>query len=650
MEATPALSRPAVLSFAGKVDWDAVWTWLLGFGLVVYLGLKGGGYDPLVHDRVGIAVWWLVLAGVAIGAFPRRRLGMLAWCALALFAAFAVWTALSLGWTDSADKTAADTARIATYLGVLALALLTRGSKRTRRMVAAVAAGIAFVALVGLLSRLHPAWFPDAEQTSRFLTDSRNRLSYPLNYWNGMAGLIAIGLPLMLQVATNARSTLAKSLAAGVLPALALATFYTLSRGGTAAALIALAAFMALTHDRLPKLLTLLLAGCGSAILIAAAAQRDALQNGLLNEAARHQGNEMLAMTIVVCGGVALVQVGISVALANGMRPDWAHLSRRRSLQIAAGCALVAVVAAVGIGAPGRASHAWNDFKAPEGISGHDAGRLESFNGNHRYQLWSAALDEEQTRPLAGTGAGTFEYWWAEHATGPGFVRDTHSLYMQTLGELGIVGLLLVVGFLGTVLVAGARVTVRASKQARPQLAAALAGCIAFCVSAAFDWMWQLPAIAIAVLLLASALVGAGERSGSGGGLRMPLRLACGGAALAAIVAIALPLASATELRQSQAETRAGDLGAALTSARTAQNVAPGTAMPRLQEALVLEAQGGLVAAREAAVAATGKEAVNWRNWLVLSRIEAELGRAAPAVRDYRKARSLNPESALFTQ
>ena len=648
MEASTALPQPAALRQVAKIDWDGVWTWVLGFGLVAYLGLKGGGYDPLVHDQVGIAVWWVVLAGVLIGAFPRRRLGVLAWCVLGLFAAFAVWTALSLGWTDSADKTAADLARVATYLGVLVLALLTRGSRHTRRMVAAVASGIAFVALAGLLSRLHPAWFPEAEQTARFLVDSRNRLSYPLNYWNGMAGLIAIGLPLMLQVATCAKSTLARALAAGVLPALALALFLTLSRGGTAAALIALAVFFAVTHDRLPKLLTALVAASGSAILIAAMGQRHDLHDGLLTAAARHQGNEMLAMTIVVCGGVALIQAGISIALDNGMRPSWTRPSRRRSVQALAAAAVVVVLAAVALGAPGRASHAWSDFKRPEGISGHSAGRLDSFNGNHRYQLWSAAIDEQQTRPLAGTGAGTFEYWWARHATGPGFIRDTHSLYMQSLGELGIVGLLLIVAFLGTILVGGTRIALRASRQARPQLAAALAGCVAFCVAAGFDWMWQLPAIAVALLLLASALVGAGSQSRGRSGFGLAPRLAFGAVALAAIVAIALPLSSATLVRQSQSEARAGDFDAALAAARTARNVAPGAALPRLQEALVLEAQGNLAGARVAALAATHKEAVNWRNWLVLSRIEAETGAAAAAVRDYRRARSLNPESTLF--
>jgi hypothetical protein len=648
MEATSSLPRPATLGYVAKIDWDAVWTWLLGFGLVVYLGLKGGGYDPLVHDQAGIAVWWVVLAGVAIGAFPRRRLGTLAWCALGLFAAFAVWTALSLGWTDSADKTAADVARVATYLGVLVLALLSRGSKRTRRMVAAVGSGVAFVALVGLLSRLHPAWFPEAEQTARFLTDSRNRLSYPLNYWNGMAGLVALGLPAMLQVATCAKSTVWRSLAAGALPALVLALFLTLSRGGIAAALIALAVFFALTYDRLPKLLTALVAAAGGAILVAATAQRHDLHDGLLTAGARHQGNEILAMTIVVCAGVALLQAGITIALANGMRPEWTRPSRRRSLQALGAAALVVVLAALALGAPGRAANAWDDFKAPEGVSGHSASRLDSFNGNHRYQLWGAAVDEQQTRPLAGTGGGTFEYWWAAHATNPGFVRDTHSLYLQSLGELGIVGLALIVAFLGAVLVGGARVALRASRHSRPQLAAALAGCVAFCVSAAFDWVWQIPAIAVAFLLLASALAGAGVQSRSGGGLKLPWRIVGCGVALAAIVAIALPLASATLVRQSQDQARADDLGAALASARSARNVAPGAAAPRLQEALVLEAGGRLGEARAAAGAATRKESVNWRNWLVLSRIEAELGQAAPAVRDYRRARSLNPESTLF--
>jgi cytochrome c-type biogenesis protein CcmH/NrfG len=62
----------------------------------------------------------------------------------------------------------------------------------------------------------------------------------------------------------------------------------------------------------------------------------------------------------------------------------------------------------------------------------------------------------------------------------------------------------------------------------------------------------------------------------------------------------------------------------------------------------VLEQGGELPAAAAAAEAATERESTNWRTWLVLSRIEAERGRAAASVRAYREARSLNPRSELF--
>jgi Tfp pilus assembly protein PilF len=124
--------------------------------------------------------------------------------------------------------------------------------------------------------------------------------------------------------------------------------------------------------------------------------------------------------------------------------------------------------------------------------------------------------------------------------------------------------------------------------------------------------------------------------------------VAVGAAALAAIVAIAIPLAATGLVRQSEEEFRRGELSAALESARSAQNVEPGAATPRLQQALVLEAAGDLPAAAEAAVAATEREPTNWRTWLVLSRIEAERGHARAAVREYARARSLNRQSPFF--
>jgi O-Antigen ligase len=632
-----------------RVDWSAVGIWLLGFGLVAYLGLEGGGYDPLIHDKAGIALCWIVLVGIAIGVLPGRRLSRLAWIALGLLALFVLWTGLSLSWTESAERTAADLARLSGYLGAFALAVFAGGTKNGRRLVAAVGAGAALVAIVALLSRLHPAWFPEAGQTARFLSGGRDRLSYPINYWNGLAALIAIGAPAVLQVASSARWVAARAAAAALLPAMALAAYFTLSRGGIAAACIGLALFLALSSDRLPKLASALLCAAGGAILIGLASHRDALQNALHNSEAHQQGNEMLLVTVILCLFVGLAQAGIALAERRGRRPSWTVVSRRQSRTAVAIVGLVVVIAALAFDVPGRVEDGWAEFKRGEG-PGKGAARLGSVAGESRYQFWSAAIHENATKPLTGTGSGTFEYWWARDGDVPEIARDTHSLYLQTLGELGIVGLLLFSAFLVAVLGWGGRNVVRASRDERSHLAAALAGFAAFCITAISDWTWQIPVLAVATLLLAAVLVTFGERPPEQGraALALPLRIAIPAAALVAIAAIAIPLASTGLLRESEAQARAGDPEAALRSARSAQNAEPWAAGPRLQQALVLESEGDLNAALAAARGAAERESTNWRNFLVLSRIEAERGEAAAAVRDYRRARSLNPHSELF--
>jgi len=646
---TASMRREAPLDQARRVDWGATALWLLCFALVAYLGLKGGGYDPLVHDQVGIATWWIVLLATAVGAIPRSRPGRWALVAFGFLAAFVLWTALSLSWTDSVEQTWADLARIAGYLGVFAFSIFAAGRLGARRLAGAVAAAIVFVSVVALLSRFHPAWFPGANQTASFLSSDRERLSYPLHYWNAVAALVAIGLPLVLQAAAGAKPVALRALAAAALPALALTIFFTLSRGGMAAAAIALAAFFAFCPDRVAKLPTLLLATLGGAILIFAADSRDALQHGLANGAAHSQGNQMLAITLLVCVLTGFAQAAIVLGGRRLERPTWSVPTRRQSVSALAAAALIAIVCAAAFDAPGRASGAWSEFKE-KNSPGRGAARLGSAAGQNRYQLWSAAVHENATRPLAGTGSGTFQFWWAQHADVDEIVRDTHSLYMQTLGELGIVGLALLVGLIATVLVAGARAAWLCERAERAALAAALAGCLAFFVTAAFDWMWQIPVLPVSMLLLAGALLTA-RRPGSqmeGGQFGLPWRLGVGAVALVAIVVIAIPLAATALVRQSEADFREGDLQGALDAARGAQNAEPAAASPRLQQALVLEAAGELSAASNAAAAATEKERANWRNWLVLSRIEAERGRAVASVAAYRRARSLNPRASIF--
>jgi O-Antigen ligase len=628
----------------------------LPFLLVLYLALKGGGYSEIVYGEVGIAAWWIALLGALVGVLPRIRVTPAGWIGLALLGAFAAWTALGIGWSESAEQSVAELGRVATYLGIFALALLAQGRDGLRRAVNAVAAAIAVVAGLALLSRFHPSWFPTNE-TARFLPDTRERLNYPLNYWNGLAALIAIGLPLALVAATRSRTLVARGLAAAAVPPMALAAFYTLSRGGALEVAIGLIVLAALYPRRLELAPTLAISVAGSAVLIAAATQRDALENGLLNDAARSQGNEMLAMVLVVCAGVGLVQVAIGLASRHAVGPRIA-LSRRWATSILAGALAVGVAVALAAGLPGYLSDRWHDFKEPVVASNTSAQRFESASGNGRYQYWQSAKHANATDPLKGTGPGTFEYWWARNGTIPGFIRDAHSLYFQTLAEDGIVGLALVLGLVLWILGAGVARALSSGPDSRALLAGATAACAAFATAAAVDWVWQLAVIPAAFALLAAALLGPGASSSgrrsqrsswwANGRTAIPSRAVVALLALGSMAAIAIPLAATAAIRQSQEDVHASQLGPALDRARAAHSIQPYAATPSLQEALVLELQGNLGAALAAARSATQAESTNWRTWLVLSRLESEAGDGPQAVSAYRRARSLNPRSPLF--
>jgi hypothetical protein len=646
MNLAPSVQHPARTPAR---DWSFAWPWALGFGLVVYLGLEGGGFDPLVTDQVGVAVWWVLLFAVAVGALPRRTPTKVAAVALGLLACFGAWTALSLLWTESSEETATDLARVATYVGVFALALFSRGPRGVRYTVAAVGAAVGVLAVIALLSRLHPSWFPSGNQTGQFLETGRERLSYPLNYWNALAALIAIGAPLILYLATAAKQAAVRGLAAAVFPALILTSYLTLSRGGIGAIVIAVAVFFALTPDRLPKLVTLLVAGAGGAVLVALAHGRHALTHGLETPLAHDQGSEMLLYTVVVCLLVGLVQLGFSLLQRRGTRPGWTTVDRRRSQIALGGAATVILVAALALGAPGKVSNAWSDFKQPSREPGHGSERLTSIAGESRYQFWSSAAREFEDKPLTGTGSGTFAIWWTRDGSIGENVVDTHSLYMQTLGELGLVGLALLAAFIALALVGGTLRVLDATVASRPPLAAALAGSTAIWVTSIFDWTWKVPVLPIASLLLIAALLSSrAVRSERARPWPVGPRVATGLVAIAALVAIAVPLAATSLVRQSQSAIADEDVQGALDDAQSAENVMPGASGPRLQQALVLESAGDFDAAAGAIAGAIEQEPNNWRLWLVRSRIEAERGNADVAVSYYRHSRSLNPHGQIF--
>ncbi len=625
----------------------------LPFMLVAYLGFRGGGFDEIVRSEVGIAAWWILLLGAAVGVLPSARLGRGAWIALGLLAAFAAWTGLAIGWSESAERSLAELGRVAALLGVFALALSVQGPAGLRRAIGAVGAAIVLVSGIALLSRLHPAWFPDLE-LPELIPGAQSRLHYPIDYWNGLAAFAAIGVPLLLTIATAARGVALRALATALVPALALTIFFTLSRGGAGAAAIGVAVLLALHPRRVALLGQVLVAGVGSAILIGAASQRDALVDGLLTQQAADQGNEMLAMAVVVCAGVGLVAAALEIAGRHGIGPTIRIRASRSRLAIGGGAlAIVVLIAALAAGVPGELSDRWEEFKEPT-FTSEGANRFDAASGSGRYQYWESALDAGASEPLLGIGPGTFEFWEARNGSLPGFVRDAHSLYLESFGELGIVGLLLILGVVGAPFVVGIR-RLRASRaDDRVLLAGALGACAVFAAAAAIDWAWELTVLPVAFLLLAAAIVARpspdtapGAEDGTAPRLA---RFVLPALAVAGGIAILIPLAGSEALRNSQASVAAQNLPGALGDARTASDIEPLAATPNLQQALVLELQGDLDGAVAAARQATEDEPTNWRNWLVLSRLEAKNGNAEESVAAYREARDLNPRAPLFNR
>jgi hypothetical protein len=653
-----ALTLPLPRRLAARIDPPALAAWMLAFALVTYLALSNGGYDAVVRSQVGVAVWWIVLLGALAGLLPAR-IGVAGWVGIALLAGFAAWTALGIGWSESAERSATEMARVATYLGVLVLAIAVQGRTAARHTINGLACAIGLVTALAVLSRLHPQWFP-ANDHIDFLTGSERKLSYPLNYWNALAALVAMGIPLLLAVALGARSLVGQAVSAATLPLSALCVYLTISRGGALALTAGILVFLLLVPRRLDALATLLVAGAGSAILISAASQRDALQDGIPTATAIDQGTEVIWLALIVCGGVALLRVALGLAERHVERPAVLAPGRRGTTFYGLAALVVVVIVGVGLGAPGEINDRWQDFKAPNGAVAPGSqdnvfSRLQAANGNGRYQFWQSARDANATDRLKGIGPGTFEFWWSRHATNPGFVRDAHTLYFETLGETGIIGL----GLLGGLLIWLLGTALLRSLQAPPGLrlwiAAAAGGLAAFMTSAAFEWVWEMAAIAVAVMALGAVIL-VGREEGPVGRAetastprrQVAPRVILAVLAVLALIAVVVPLAAATSTRDSRDAAREGRLGAALADSRTAERLQPYAATPHLQRALVLEEAGTLDPAAAAARAATKDEPTNWRTWLVLARLDARRGRGRAAVDELRTARRLNPHFSVF--
>jgi O-antigen ligase len=161
----------------------------------------------------------------------------------------------------------------------------------------------------------------------------------------------------------------------------------------------------------------------------------------------------------------------------------------------------------------------WQDFLDPTLTPTGGSGRVLTARGV-RSDYYRVALDGYAEHPLLGGGAGWSELLYARDRRVQEKIRDVHSLPLETLTELGAVGMLLLLTFLGAV-ASAARRAIRGKGAVRPaEAAAVIAAFVVWLGHASVDWDWEMPALTGTAIVLAAAVFGRGRRRRSRRGSR----------------------------------------------------------------------------------------------------------------------------------
>jgi hypothetical protein len=367
-------------------------------------------------------------------------------------------------------------------------------------------------------------------------------------------------------------------------------------------------------------------------------------RRGTRFEAAAHAGHRFLLVELV------LMLAGAAAVIA------FARLERRlrppRPVRIAYAALLVIVVAGalaavtVRFGSPVTIARKQYPRVLEAGLiikNGNLNERLFNPSAGQRIPQWKAAWNDYAEHPWLGSGLGSYQRYWNQHSPTYWEVGNAPSLYLETLAELGPVGL-------GLLLVALLLPIAAAFRARRRALASAATGAyVVFLAHAGIDWDWEMPAVTLAGLLCGAALLVASRERDSGLPSAVRLRRF---AALALVLAIAsfafVGLRGNRELAASESAAGRGDVAGAKAAAHAAAGWMPWSARPWQLLGQVELDQHHLVAARVALRKAAKIDAADWRTWYDL--MLASTGRERRhALAEAARLNPLDPVITAFT-
>ena len=461
---------------------------------VAAFSFLSGGY--VLGRSTPVAVTLLCAAAVWVWFLRRStRPPVLLLAALGVFGAFTVWSGLSVLWSFGPDLTWVSFNLTAFYLAVAAILGLT--SSRGLQLWTVAYGYLAVATAVGVYAFLGkglPAVVTHAHTYAR--------LDSPVGYWNVLALMMVMGLCVSLAVAGDrATGAVLRTLAAAAAVPMCFAFFFTFSRGGWIALLVAFVLYFAFTTTRLGSFVTLAAVVTPVALVLWRLRGLDTLFTETTDDALRTlQGGALLRWAIAALLVTAGVQLAVALLHRAVPWPRWSA--------IAAGAAVLAIVGVIVFGGSGRyiQSHggvSWVEDRLHALVTdadteggGNAAGRLTTMTTNGRIDLWREAARQSRYARVAGTGAGTFPFAHYRFRESGGVVKHAHSQWFNVLSELGVVGLAL---FIGAVLLFVAAMVgnpfARRSDPLHPLLVALQAGVIAYFVHISVDWDWDMAAV-----------------------------------------------------------------------------------------------------------------------------------------------------------
>jgi len=614
----------------------------------------------LVVVALGAVVSWAGGGGV------RWRASRPATVGLVLLVLLAAWSALSLLWSITPDRTWLEANRAIAYALVVALALAVGASdpRAIERVTVLLLGSAALVALYAFGTKTLPGisvpGLFDFDQSGAL-----SRLRAPLEYWNALALVCALAVPIAARIACDMgrrRRERALALATGLLLAVVIGLTY--SRGGLVAVGAATVVLTALGGARLRGLAVLASLGLASLPVLAVAFSLSGTSDNGVALAARERDGGVLLFTFVVCLGALLVGALGLERLERRVR--WTAERTRALFRIAATLAaftMLLTVAGLAVsdrGLPGTVSDRVSAFTEPSRDVALDPGRLVTTTSGNRWVWWKEAVGAWSDRPVGGWGAGSFRATHQRYRVDELSVTQAHSVPLQFLSETGLVGLLLYAGGVGAL---GAAALTRARTlpggRERDLAVAGLAAVTGWVVHSFYDWDWNIPGATLPALVLLGVLAGAPDTPGA----ERRARRTGSSALVVASAALVLSLVAASAVLPAWADGKASDaqvavragsdevaLSEAAAQADLAARLDPLALRPLLASSVIARRRGRLLESRQFLLEAVERQPDSAEAWLSLAGSAFALADRVGFERAALRALELDPRSPRARQ